>query len=135
MQMVGSLQYVATVTRPDICFAASSLARYMSCPTKHLLKCAERVLRYLSATKDHALTFKKSMSEPNLIGYSDADCAGCEVTKKSTSGLLVLLYGSPIYWRSRRQPIVTMSTTEAELVALTELSLQGKWLRNLAIDD
>jgi hypothetical protein len=119
MQMVGSLQYVATVTRPDICFAAPSLARYMSCPTKHLLKCAKRVLRYVSATKDHALIFTKSISEPNLIGYSDADWAGCEVTRRSTSGLLVLFNGSPIYWRSRRQPIVTMSTTEAELVALS----------------
>ena len=65
MQIVGSLQYVATVTRPDICFAASSLARYMSCPTTHLLKCAERVLRYLSATKDHVLTYMKSNSNLN----------------------------------------------------------------------
>jgi hypothetical protein len=70
-----------------------------------------------------------------LIGYSDADWAGCEVSRISTSGSLVLLNGPAIYWRSKRQSIVTMSTSEAELVALTELSLQVKWLRNLAIDD
>jgi hypothetical protein len=57
MQIVGSLQYVATVTRPDRCFAASTLARYMSCPTAHLLRCAERGLKYLSSTKDHVLSF------------------------------------------------------------------------------
>jgi transposase InsO family protein len=135
MQIVGSLQYVATVTRPDICFAASSLARYMSCPTAHLLNCAERVLKYLSSTKTHVLTYKKSGTDFNLTGYSDADWAGCEVTRKSTSGILIYLNGSPVYWRSKRQPIVTMSSTEAELVALTELSLQVKWLKNLATHD
>jgi hypothetical protein len=135
MQIVGSLQYVATVTRPDIRFAASTLARYMSCPTAHLLRCAERVLKYLSSTKDHVLTYRKSGTDFNLTGYSDADWAGCEVTRKSTSGILIYLNGSPIYWRSKRQPIVTMSSTEAELVALTELSLQAKWLKNLATQD
>jgi hypothetical protein len=60
MQIVGSLQYVETVTRPDVCFAASSLARYMSCPTAHLLNCAERVVKYLASTQDDVLTYKKS---------------------------------------------------------------------------
>jgi hypothetical protein len=117
MQIVGSLQNVATVTRPDIRFAASTLARYMSCPTAHLLRCAERVLKYLSSTKDHVLAYRKSGTDFNLTGYSDADWAGCEVTRKSTSGILIYLNGSPIYWRSKRQPIVTMSSTGAELVA------------------
>lgn len=134
MQIVGSLQYVATVTRPDISFAASSLARFLSCPTAHLMKCAEKVLRYLAGTKTHKLTYSKSDS-PTLTGYSDADWANCEVTRKSTSGIIVYLNNAPVYWRSKRQPIVTMSTTEAELVALTELALQVKWLRNMLSED
>jgi hypothetical protein len=96
MQVVGSLKYVATATRPDICFAATSLAQYMSCPTHHLLKCAERVFRYLSATQHLALTCKKSTIDLHLVGNSDADWAGCEVTRKSTLGILVWLNGSPI---------------------------------------
>jgi transposase InsO family protein len=134
MQIVGSLQYVATVTRPDISFAASSLARFLSCPTAHLMKCAERVLRYLAGTKSNKLTYTKSDSMV-LTGYSDADWANCEITRKSTSGIVIYCNNAPVHWRSKRQPIVTMSTTEAELVALTELSLQVKWLRNLLQED
>jgi hypothetical protein len=83
MQIVESLQYVATVTRPDIGFAASSLARFLSCPTAHLMKCAERVLRYLAGTRTHKLTKSNTTT---LIGYSDADWANCEETRKCTSG-------------------------------------------------
>jgi hypothetical protein len=125
MQIVGSLQYVATVTRPDISFAASALARFLTCPTAHLMNCAEKVSRYLAKTKKHRLTYTKA----NLIqlkGYSDADWANCEMTRKSTSGFVIYINNAPVYWRSKRQPIVTMSSTEAELVALTELALQVK---------
>lgn len=127
MQIVGSLQYVATVTRPNISFAASALARFMANPTNHLLKCAERVLKYLAGTKSHKLTYTKSRNL-TMTGYSDADWANCETTRRSTSGIIVYFNESPIYWRSRRQKIVTMSSTEAEFVALTELSLQVIWL-------
>jgi hypothetical protein len=120
MQIVGSLQYVATVTRPDISFAASALARYLTCPTAHLMHCAEKVLRYLAKTKKHRLTYTKSNSM-QLTAYSDADWANCEMTRKSTSGIVIYFNNAPVYCRSKRQPIVTMSSTEAELVALTEL--------------
>jgi hypothetical protein len=96
MQIVGSLQHVATVTRPDISFAASSLAKFLTCPTSHLMKCAEKVLRYLAGTKSHRLTYTKS-DPMQLTGYSDADWANCEITRKSTSGIVICLNQSPIY--------------------------------------
>jgi hypothetical protein len=133
MQIVGSL-HVATVTRPAISFAASSWARFLSCPTAHLMKCAERVLRYLAGTRTHKLTYSKSKTT-TLIGSRDADWANCEETRKSTSGIIICLNNSPNYWRSKRQPIVTMSTTEAELVTLTELALQVKWLKHMLTQD
>jgi hypothetical protein len=98
------------------------------------MQCAEKVLRYLAGTKSHRLTYTKSDSM-QLTGYSDADWANCEITRKSTSGIVICLNQSPIYWRSKRQPIVTMSSTEAELVALTDLALQVKWVKNLLIHD
>jgi hypothetical protein len=95
MQIVGSLQYVVTVTRPDISFAASPLAGFLTCPTSHLMKCAQKVLRYLAGTKSHRLTYTKSDSM-QLTGYSDVDWANCEITRKSTSGIVICLNYSPI---------------------------------------
>jgi hypothetical protein len=136
MQMVGALQYVATVTRPDISYATSILARYMMSPTQFLLKCVDRVMRYLIETTDYGLIFKKSNGDkPTLVGYSDSDFAGDIIQRRSTSGTLIQCHGNTVYWRSKRQPIVTSSSTEAELVALTACALQVKWLKLLITDD
>jgi hypothetical protein len=87
-----------------------------------------------SKDKMHRLTYTKSNSiQPT--GYSDADWANCEMTRESTSGIVIYLNNAPVHWRSKRQPIVTMSSTEAELVALTELALQVKWLKSLVTQD
>jgi hypothetical protein len=136
MSIVGTIQYIAVVTRPDIAYAASTLARYMSCPTNHLMNCARRLLQYLNTTKDMVLRYdcsKCSEKQYDIIGYSDADFAGCSQTSRSTSGMVILYCGQPVYWRSKRQPIVTSSTTEAELVALNLCALQVQWLKLLRV--
>ena len=51
-KIVGAIQYIAVIARPDISFAGAMLARYMSNPYSYLMKCAKRVLRYLAGTKD-----------------------------------------------------------------------------------
>jgi hypothetical protein len=109
MSIIGSVQYIAVVTRPDIAFAASTLARFKSCPTNHLMNCAKRLLRYLNATKDLVLRYDCSQTNngSGIYGYSDADFAGCSKTSKSTSGIAILHQGQPVFWRSKRQPIVT----------------------------
>jgi hypothetical protein len=136
MSIIGTVQYIAVVTRPDIAFAAASLARFMSCPTNHLMNCAIRLLRYLSATRAYVLRYSCGEKEcPNLVAYSDADFAGCSMTSKSTSGIAILFRGQPVHWRSKRQPIVTSSTTEAELVALNLCALQVQWLKLLLGED
>lgn len=136
MSIVGTVQYIAVVTRPDIAYAASSLARYMSCPTSHLLTCARNLLRYLRTTSALVLQYDCSKQEgTDVKGYSDADFAGCSKTSKSTSGIVILYLGQPVYWRSKRQPIVTSSTTEAELVALNLCALQVQWLKLLLGND
>lgn len=136
MQLVGAIQYIAVVTRPDISFAAAMLARYMSNPTSYLMKCGKRVLRYLSGTKDYGLSFTMhNERELKLIGYADADFAGCNDTRKATSGMALFLNGCLVKWRTKRQPIVSVSTTEAELISLNACALDTEWLRLLLSDD
>jgi hypothetical protein len=94
------------------------------------MNCARRLLRYLNTTK--GLVLRDECSQENngagIYGHSDADFAGCSKTSKCTSGIAVLYQGQTVFWRSKRQPVVTSSTTEAELVALNLCALQVQWL-------
>jgi hypothetical protein len=83
--IVGTVQYNAAVTWPDIAGAAASLAQCMSCHTNHLMRCAIRLSRYLSATSILLLRYMCSENENDQTqGYSDADFAGCSATSRST---------------------------------------------------
>jgi hypothetical protein len=100
------------------------------------MNCAKKLLRYLAATRDYVLRYDCSTDKgPTIDGYSDADFAGCSKTSRSTSGLAIFYRGQPVSWRSKRQPIVTNSTTEAELVALNLCALQDQWLKLLLSSD
>lgn len=133
MSIVGALQYIAVFTRPDISNATGRLARYMSTPTKYLLTCAERVLRYLKGTSDDGLLLDGSHSDTAVLqGYADADYA---IEAKSTTGLITCLYGQCVHWRSKRQPVLGLSSTEAELVAMNQGATTLKWLKMLYTED
>ncbi len=66
-----------------------------------------------------------------MMGYSDSSYGDDEVTRRSTSGFLFMLYGNVITWASKLQPIVTLSTCEAEYVALCFACCEGVWIKNL----
>ena len=83
--MIGSLQYAAGGTRPDIAYIVSVLARYCGKPNNKHLNPAKRVFRYLKGTQDLLLTYTQSGNE-DLVGYSDSDYAGDRDTRRSTSG-------------------------------------------------
>lgn len=135
MQMVGSLNYIATVTRPDISYAVGVLARFMNEPTEHLLKAATRVMKYLATTAEHSLVFRKTNAGPMLSAFSDSDYANDEGPRRSTTGSVVMFNGGCVFWRSKRQPIVSVSSTEAEMIALTATALELEWLKRVLNED
>ena len=121
--IVGELLYAANITRPDISFITGRLCQYMAKPYEHQLQAAKRVMRYLSQTAHYCIRFGDSAIAPKdsgLIAFSDSDYGECKETRRSTSGCLVVYNGDIIHWSSRKQKIVTTSTTEAEYVALGE---------------
>ncbi|XP_059597761.1 secreted RxLR effector protein 161-like [Vitis vinifera] len=126
---VGSLMYAQVCTRPDIAYIVGMLGRYLSNPGIDHWRAAKRVMRYLQRTKEYMLTYRR-LDQLELIGYSDSDFAGCQDSRRSTSGYIYLLAGGAISWRSAKQTLVTSSTMEAEFVACYEASNQGIWLRN-----
>ncbi|KAL4369556.1 hypothetical protein GQ457_05G026850 [Hibiscus cannabinus] len=103
--------------------------RYSSNPGMDHWIAAKRVMRYLRRTKDYMLTYRKS-DHLEVVGYSDSDFAGCQDSRKSTSGYIYLLAGGAISWKSAKQTLVASSTMAAEFVACYEASNHGIWLRN-----
>lgn len=125
---VGSLLYAAVTTRPDIAFATSRLARFNQNPGPQHHKAADRVLRYLFATRYFALQLGDG---DHLIVASDASFADNTLDRKSSQGYAVLLFGGLIAWRASKQDTVTTSTTEAELLALAQAAKEGLFVRRL----
>jgi hypothetical protein len=128
-QLIGSLIYI-TITRPDIMYAVSFLSRFMVAPKEGHLLAAKRILRYLKGTKNFGIFYKRS-SDNTLKGYTDSDFAGDLDGGKSTSGYVFMMGDGAVAWSSKKQPIVTLSTTEAEYVAATACACQSIWMREV----
>jgi transposase InsO family protein len=132
--LIGSLQYLATATRPDIACAVNRLGAYTANPSMAHYTAAKRLLRYVAGTKDYGITYTNKPHESqgkNLVfGYSDAGYANAD-DHKSISGYVFLSHGGAITWASKKQATIALSSTEAEYVALSEASREAMWLRAL----
>ena len=133
-EIVGSLQYLATQTRPDIAFTVNWLGRRVCEPTVLDLQVAKRCLRYLNGTRNLGITYTRWNNDLrfSLEAYTDADFAGDAKTYKSTTGMVILLGGAPIVWKSKLQRSVVTSTTEAETLALSSTVKTVTFLRHFA---
>lgn len=116
-ELIGSLLFISSNTRPDITFAVSYLSRFLDKPTESIWKAGKRVLRYLKGTKNKGIIYEAKGSSKELITYSDADWASDKKDRKSTSGCAVFYCGKLISWYSKKQASVALSTAEAEYLA------------------
>ena len=128
-ELVGGLIYLANATRPDIAFTASVLSRFCSNPGHEHWLIAKRVLRYLKLTSHYGILYNKD--ETNLLAYTDSDWAGDIDDRKSCSGNLLMLSQGPISWKSKKQMSISLSTMEAEYVALSEVSREVIYIKRL----
>jgi hypothetical protein len=128
-QIVGSLMYL-TATIPDLMFAVNLIARFMEHPVENHLMAAKRILRYIRGTLELGILYRKG-SQAELIAYSDSDYGGDVDDRKSTSGYVFMIGSGAVSWSSRKQPIVTLSTTEAEFIAAAHCVCQGIWLKRI----
>ena len=83
MSMIGSLLYL-TATRPDIQFTMGLCVRFQASPRSSYQTAVQRVFKYLKHTPEFEIWY--STSSLDLVGFSDADFAGCGIDRKSTSG-------------------------------------------------
>ena len=133
-EIVGSLIYLMTCTRPDLCYVVTVLSQYMSKPTMAHLNLAKYVLRYIKGTINYGLVFTKSPTI-GITGYTDASWAN-SIDRKSISGFCFKM--SPdsalISWKSKKQPIVALSSCESEYVAMAYAIQEISFLQQLTGD-
>jgi transposase InsO family protein len=131
LSAVGTLQYLATTTRPDISFAVGVLARFNTNPGIQHWNAVKHLLRYLKGSLDYKLVYTRTNSPQLFTTYTDADHGGNPDNGRSTGGYAVIIGGGAVSWSSRLQSVVSLSTTEAEYIAAVEAGKEIIWMRNL----
>ena len=125
---ISLLLFAAVTTRPDIAFATSRLARFLSNPGPDHQDAADRVLLYLQSTQQLALQLG---GDAGLQIASDASFADNTLDRKSSQGYAIKLFGGLIAWKANKQDTVTTSTTEAELLALSQVAKEALFVSRL----
>jgi hypothetical protein len=127
-ELIGSLLCLSVIPRPDISCAVGILSRFMKAPAPTYLNMAKRVLRYLAGTIDVGTQFGGDLK---LTCATDSDWANDTVNRKSTSGFVIKLGDSVIDWSSRQQRSVSLSSTEAESIAMTSGLQDAMWIGSI----
>jgi hypothetical protein len=126
-EIIGSLIYLSTKTRPDISYALTLLSKFNKDPRVMHMNALKDILRYLKGTKSQELCFKKNQID--LKAYSDASWR--TTPEKSMSGYFIFLGNNLISWSSKQQETTSLSTCDAELQALGHCVKKAIWIEFL----
>ena len=130
----GSANWLSTNTRPDLTQTVNKLCEANANPSSYYLEAVKRFLRYLQGTKSWGITLggkEFTKKELGLQIYADAAFGNDPIYRFSTGGHVVLAGGGPLFWKSKKQTLVTLSSTEAEFVNLTPAGLTAIWIANI----
>ncbi|GKE14404.1 hypothetical protein Tco_1421981 [Tanacetum coccineum] len=130
--MIGSLMYL-TSSRPDLIYTVCLCAWYQTKPAKKQLNAVKRIFRYLKGTISMGIWYSK-YTGMSLTTYPNAEHAGCQDTRRSTSGSSQFLGDKLISWSSKKQKSTTILSTEAEYIALSGCCAQILWMRSQLTD-
>ena len=160
-QATGELLFAMVTCRPDISYAVLKLTQHNNHPAKIHYESALEVYRYLKATKDIGIQYKRTIYDKTLphknpdtaqkedylansnpadipssltFGYVDSDWAANTKTRRSVSGMAIMLAGAVICYKTIYQKTIALSSTEAELYALSEAAKTMLYIRNI-LDD
>ncbi|MBW0482384.1 hypothetical protein O181_022099 [Austropuccinia psidii MF-1] len=125
---VGSINYLSTATRPDLSHVVRSLLQYLEKLGMKHWKAFLHILKYLCGMRELGLYYNQKCN-PGLIAFADADWGNCHLTQHSTLGYLAQLHGCLIFWKTRKQPLVSFSTTKEEYKLLCDLISKLLWFQ------
>lgn len=132
-QKIGSINYAAIATRPDVAKVASHLASFTTNPGPEHLDAANRMLAYLNYTQKVGIKYSASATSELSECFAIASDAayGDHPDRYSSEGYLATLYGGPIDWRATKQKTITISSTDAEFLAISEAGKTLQWWKRL----
>ena len=159
---VGELIWAMTTCRPNIAFTSVKLSQSNSAPAEHHYHGLKHSIRYLYATRNDGIYFWRTQSRPELpdgalptinsnpqdlllddrpdhdaitaVAYGDSDWATCVKTRRSFSGICIQLAGGKIAYKTKFQPTVALSSTEAEFMAATDVGRMCLYVRSILWD-
>ena len=91
-----------------------------------------RVLRYIKGSSDCGI-FLQAKANLQLSAFCDSDWGACPITRRSLTGYLVTLGGSPISWKTKKQTTVSRSSAEAEYRSMAAVTSELIWLKALLV--
>ncbi|CAH9142456.1 unnamed protein product [Cuscuta epithymum] len=130
-RLVGRLIYLS-FTRPDLAYVVHILSQFMQAPRQDHWMAALRVVRYLKGSPGQGILFS-SICDLTLTGWCDSDWASCPLTRRSLTGWIIFLGYSPISWKTKKQHIVSRSSTEAEYRSMADTTAELKWAKGLLL--
>uniref|UniRef100_A0A0K0FCD9 Reverse transcriptase Ty1/copia-type domain-containing protein n=1 Tax=Strongyloides venezuelensis TaxID=75913 RepID=A0A0K0FCD9_STRVS len=122
-KIVGKLSYISNLSRPDITFSVNYLQRVLEKPSKCHLSIVLNIISYLIKFPDLSINFKKSKYHP-LEVYCDASYASSK-DAHSTTGIIIMVYGAPVYWATKKQSMISLLSSEAEVKACVEAEMRN----------
>lgn len=131
-RLVGRLIYLLT-TRPELAYSVHILSQFMKTPRVDHWEAALRVVRYLKGSPGRGILLS-SKSDLCLTAYCDSDFGNCPTTRRSLSGYVMFLGGSPISWKTKKQNTVSHSSAEAEYRSMRNALNEILWLKQLLED-
>ncbi|QRV80821.1 Pol polyprotein/retrotransposon [Ceratobasidium sp. AG-Ba] len=133
-RLLGCLNWLAQGTRPDIAYAISRLGQAQLNPHPAHWQALKHVLHYLSRTLDMGLVYSGTVLNPTAHMYTDSSFADCPHTRKSHSGYVTIMAGAAVSHSSKKQGLVTTSSTEAEYVGMGHAAKEGIWITKMLSD-
>lgn len=141
LQLVGSLLYLSTMSRPDISYYLGVLCTFMQNPSMQCYEAAQSILLYCGRTRHLSIRYSRTYAVPSCLsdhasnirsqhgfcGFSDSTWT----VPKSTCGYVVFLSGGPVAWSSRKLNVVADSSALAEYSATSAASKEYTFVRNL----
>ncbi|GMI72814.1 hypothetical protein HRI_000950700 [Hibiscus trionum] len=129
-QVVGTLQHICN-TRPDVQYAVNKVSQFMQAPLDKHWSAVRRIVKYLKGTIDYSLFFSTGPVATTLTAYSDSDWGAKSDDRRSTSGHCLFLGNNLVSWSSKKQSVVSRSSTEAEFIGIANAMCDAMWVKSL----